>query len=73
MTSLSRRLWRLDLVRTAAFFLGGSVVVALAAYAFAATYSPPTPGEIVAGLAVLGIVGSGLMYAWRPGTGGLGD
>jgi drug/metabolite transporter (DMT)-like permease len=73
MGSLSRRLARLDLVRTAAFLLGGSVVLALAAYGFASAYSVPTPGEIVAGLAALGIVGSGLMYAWRPGTGGLGD
>jgi hypothetical protein len=73
MSSLSRRLGRLDLVRTAAFFLGGSVVLALAAYGFAAAYTQPTPGAIVAGVAVLGIVGSGLLYAWRPGTGGLGD
>jgi hypothetical protein len=73
MSSLSRRLGRLDLVRTAAFLLGGSVVLALAAYAFAAAYSQPTAGEIVAGVAALGVVGSGLLYAWRPGTGGLGD
>ncbi len=73
MGSLSRRFGRLDLVRTAAFFLGGSVVLALAAYAFAAAYSEPTTGAIAAGLAAVGIVGSGLLYAWRPGTGGLGD
>ena len=73
MSSLSRRLARLDLVRTAAFFLGAGVVLALAAYGFAAAYASPTPGAIVAGVAVLGIVGSGLLYAWRPGTGGLGD
>jgi hypothetical protein len=73
MTSLSRRLGRLDLARTAAFLLGVCVVLALAAYAFAAAYAQPTPGAIVAGVAVLGIVGSGLLYAWRPGTGSLGD
>jgi hypothetical protein len=73
MSSLSRRLGRLDLVRTAALFLGGSVLLALAAYAFAGAYSQPTLGAIVAGLAVLGVAGSGLLYAWRPGTGGLGD
>jgi hypothetical protein len=73
MSSLSRRLGRLDLVRTAAFFLGGVVVLALAAYAFAGAYTQPTPGAIVAGVVVLGIVGSGLLYAWRPGTAGLAD
>ena len=73
MSSLSRRLGRFDLVRTAAFFLSGSVVLALAAYGFAGAYTQATPGAVVAGVAVLGIVGSGLLYAWRPGTGGLGD
>ncbi len=70
---MSRRLGRLDLVRTAACLLGGTIVLALAAYGFAAVYVQPTLGAAVAGLAVLGVAGSGLLYAWRPGTGGLGD
>jgi hypothetical protein len=73
MSSLSRRLGRLEVVRTAAFFLGGTAVLALAAYGFAGVYAAPTPGALVAAIAALGIVGSGLLYAWRPGTGGLGD
>ena len=73
MSQLSRRLARMDLVRTAGFFLGGAVILALAAYAFAGLYSQPTAGAVVAGIAALGVVGSGLLYAWRPGTGGLGE
>ena len=73
MGSFSRRLARLDAVRSAAVLLMASLALALAAFAFSAYYTKPTPGALAAALAALAVAGSGLLYAWRPGTGGLGD
>ncbi|HLZ95595.1 MAG TPA: hypothetical protein VKT20_09730 [Candidatus Dormibacteraeota bacterium] len=73
MSSFSRRVARLDAVRSAASLLTACIVLALGAYAFSAYYTNPTPGALAAALAALAIAGSGLLYAWRPGTGGLGD
>jgi hypothetical protein len=73
MTQLSRWLARYELVRSAAFWLTLTVLAVLAAYAFAAFYSPPTPGGIAAAVALIGVAGAGLLYAWRPGIGGPGD
>jgi hypothetical protein len=73
MTQLSRWLARYELVRTAATWLALAVLAALAAFAFAAYYSRPTPGAIAAAVALVAVAGSGLVYAWRPGTGGQGD
>jgi hypothetical protein len=73
MRTFSRRVTRFDAVRTAALFLGACAVLGVAAYGFAAVYSTPTPGGLVAAVVALGVAGSGLLYAWRPGTGGLGD
>jgi hypothetical protein len=73
MGSFSRRLARLDAVRTAAILLALCLALGLAAYAFSAYYVKPTPGALVAAVAALAVAGSGLLYAWRPGTGGLGD
>ncbi len=61
------------MVRVSALSLGALVALALAAYAFAAVTSSPTAGPLVAALALLAVAGSGLLYAWRLGTGGLGD
>ena len=73
MTSFSRWLVRAELTRTAATGLGLSVLAVIAAYGFAAYYAKPTPGGIAAAVALVAVTGSGLVYAWRPGTGGPGD
>jgi branched-subunit amino acid transport protein AzlD len=73
MTQLSRWLARYELVRTAATWLAVSVLAILAAYVFAALYVKPTPGGIAAAVALVAVAGSGLLYAFRPGTGGPGD
>lgn len=70
MTSFSRRLARLDAARTAAAGLALAIVLGVGAFAFASYYTQPTPGALVAALAALAVAGSGLLYAWRPGTGG---
>jgi hypothetical protein len=70
MASFSRRLARLDAARTAAAGLTLVVLLGLGAYAFASYYTQPTLGALVAALAAVAVGGSGLLYAWRPGTGG---
>ncbi|HEY8798694.1 MAG TPA: hypothetical protein VIO85_12600 [Candidatus Dormibacteraeota bacterium] len=66
-------LLRTDPLRVAIFALGLALVLLLGAYGFAAIESRPTPGGVVAALAALAIAGSGLLYAWRLGTGGIVD
>jgi len=66
-------LLRTDPLRVAVFALGLALVLLLGAYGFAAIESRPTPGGVVAALAALAIAGSGLLYAWRLGTGGIVD
>jgi branched-subunit amino acid transport protein AzlD len=73
MTQLSRWLARYELVRTAAFWLALAVLAVLAAFAFAAYYSQPTPGGIAAAAALVLVAGAGLLYAWRAGVGGPTD
>jgi hypothetical protein len=73
MTSFSRWLARIELARAAAVWLGLSLLAVVAAYGFAAYYSKPTPGGLAAAAALVVVAGSGLLYAWRPGTGGSGD
>ncbi len=46
---------------------------ALAAYVFSAVESPPGAGSVAAAVALVAVAGSGLLYAWRLGTGGYGD
>jgi hypothetical protein len=58
-------------VRVAALGSGAAAVLLLGAYAVAATTVQPTPGGLVSALALLAIAGSGLLYAWRLGAGGL--
>jgi hypothetical protein len=73
MTQLSRWLARYEMVRTAATWLAIAALAVIAAFAFAGYYSKPTPGGIAAAAALVAVAGSGLLYAWRPGTGGPGD
>lgn len=73
MASFSRRLAGLDAVRTAAGALVLCIVLGLAAYGFASYYTPPSLDSLVAAVAALAVAGAGLLYAFRPGTGGLGD
>ncbi len=64
---------RLDGVRVAAVLVALPVVAALAAYGVVATTSTPTVGALTAAVALLAVAGSGLVYAWRLGPGGLAD
>jgi len=61
------------LIRVATAPLGGAVVILLAGYAVAVASSQATPGGVVSALALLAIAGSGLLYAWRLGAGGIVD
>jgi hypothetical protein len=73
MNALSRSLARREPLRVAAATLGPAVVLLLAAYAFGLTASPVTVGGVIAAVALVGIAGSGLLYAWRLGAGGIVD
>ena len=66
-------LLRTDPIRVALLALGLAFLLILGAFGFAAIESRPTVGGIVAALAALAIAGSGLLYAWRLGAGGLSD
>ncbi|MEO8745691.1 MAG: hypothetical protein ABI334_01965 [Candidatus Dormiibacterota bacterium] len=69
MTTLSRALRQWDPARIAAVSLGLAAVVLVAAYGVAAM-TTATAATAAAAAAFLGIVGTGLLYAWRPWTGG---
>lgn len=73
MDALWRSLARRDPLRVAGSALGLAVLLFLAAYAFGLTASPVTVGGVVAAVALIGIAGSGLLYAWRLGAGGIVD
>jgi hypothetical protein len=73
MAILSRALRRGDLIRVAAATLGVAVLTLLGGYVVAIASSPATPGGVVSALALLAIAGSGLLYAWRLGAGGIAD
>jgi len=45
----------------------------LGAYAFSLTVAQATSGAVVSAVALVGIAGSGLLYAWRLGAGGIVD
>jgi hypothetical protein len=65
---------RWDVIRVAAVSLGLAVVTLVGGYAVAlGSNSQATPGGVVSALALLAIAGSGLLYAWRPGAGGIVD
>jgi hypothetical protein len=73
MAALSRALARWDPVRVAGAALGLAILLLVAAYGVSLTVSQLTPGAAVAVVALVGIVGSGLLYAWRLGAGGIVD
>jgi hypothetical protein len=73
MTALSRALARWEPMRVAASALALSLLVLLGAYAFSLTAAQATPGAVVSAVALVGIAGSGLLYAWRLGAGGIVD
>lgn len=73
MAQLWKAARRWDVVRFVASALGLATVVMVAAYGFAAIESRPAAGAVVAVLAAVAIAGSGLLYAWRLGAGGLVD
>jgi hypothetical protein len=73
MTALSRALGRWDPIRVAAAALALAVLLLPAAYLFSLTAADATPGAVVSAVALVGIGGSGLLYAWRLGAGGIVD
>jgi hypothetical protein len=73
MTALSRSLARWDPIRVACAALGVAMLLLVAAYGVSLTASDATPGAVVSAVALVGIVGSGLLYAWRLGAGGIVD
>ena len=56
--------------RVASSALGLAFVLMVAAYLFAAIESRAAAGAVVAAVAAVAIAGTGLLYAWRPGSGG---
>jgi hypothetical protein len=73
MAPFSRTLRRLDMLRTAAAALGVAVLLVEVAYVYGIATSQPLPGGVVSAIGLAAIAGSGLLYAWRLGTGGLAD
>ena len=68
-----RRVTRLEPSRTAAIALAVPAVAAIAAYVVAAATATAVAAPIVAAAALVGVTGTGLVYAWRLGPGGLLD
>lgn len=73
MSEFSRTLRRWDPLRVAALGAGAAALVLIVGYAIAAATVQPTPGGVVSAVSLLAIAGSGLLYAWRLGAGGLFD
>src|SRR5712671_1355951 len=73
MATLSRALRRRDAIRVAAASLGAAVLTLLVGYGVAVASSQATPGGVVSAVALVAIAGSGLLYAWRLGAGGIVD
>jgi hypothetical protein len=53
----------------AAVGLAVALLAVLVAYGYALTAGPATTAGLVAAAALVGIAGTGLLYAWRPATG----
>jgi hypothetical protein len=70
---LSRRLRRIEEPRMAAIGLAVAMVALLAAYGYALTATAVTADGVVAAAVLVGIAGTGLLYAWRAVTGASGD
>lgn len=73
MAQLWKAAQRWDVLRFSAPALGLATLLMVAAYAFAGIESRPAAAAVVAALAAVAIAGSGLLYAWRLGTGGVVD
>jgi hypothetical protein len=73
MRSLWRRVNRFDPARISALVVAAPVVAILAAYVLAASTASPAAGALTAAGALVAVAGSGLLYAWRLGAGGLSD
>ncbi len=73
MAALSRALARWDPVRVAVAALGLAVLLLVAAYGVSLTVASFTPGAAISLVVLVGIAGSGLLYAWRLGAGGIVD
>jgi hypothetical protein len=73
MTALSRALARWDPIRVAAAALGLALLALVAAYGVSMGSSQVTLGADVSAVALVGIAGSGLLYAWRLAAGGIVD
>jgi hypothetical protein len=73
MAILSRALRRWDPMRVAAASLSLALVTLLVGYVIGVAAARATPGGVVSALALLAIGGSGLLYAWRLGAGGIVD
>jgi hypothetical protein len=73
MAALSQALRRWDLLRVAAAALGLALVALLGGYVFGVATSQATPGGVVSAVALVGIAGCGLLYAWRLRAGGIVD
>jgi hypothetical protein len=73
MTALSRALARWDPIRVAAAAVALALLLLVAAYGFSLSVAPVTLGAVVSAVALVGIAGSGLLYAWRLGAGGIVD
>jgi hypothetical protein len=69
MNALSRALRRWDPARIAVLALGLALVLCLGAFGVVVATSTLTIGPAVAALALVGIAGIGLLYAWRLGAG----
>jgi hypothetical protein len=71
MAPFSRALRRWDALRIAAGTLGLAVLLMLAAYGFDLTSKPATTEGVLSALGLIVVAGTGLLYAWRLGAGGL--
>ena len=69
MAPITRRLQRVEEPRTAAAVLALALLAILAAFGYSLTISAATTAGVVAAAALVGIAGTGLLYAWRAVTG----
>ena len=60
---------RIEEPRVAAAALALPLLVIIAAYGYALTSVDATPGGVTAAAGLVGIAGTGLLYAWRAVTG----
>jgi hypothetical protein len=73
MAALSRALARWDPLRVAGAALGLAMLLLLAAYGFSLTVAQATSGAVVSAVALVGIAGCGLLYAFSLRAGGIVD